>query len=137
MAKVTDTFADRQSAAAEARKALLDKFKKRPTEDDPEMQKKLAERRAVAEAREKREAEKAAKRAEEQRLIEEQRARERAEREAQLELERQAAEEAAAAEAKAKESSLASMAARVMADEATLKAKRDARYAARKARGRG
>jgi hypothetical protein len=133
LAKVTDTFADRQTAAAEARKALLDKFKKRPTADDPDMQKRAEERRLIAEARAQREAEKAEK----QRLIDEENARQEAILEEQRELERLAAEEAARAEAKAKESSMAEMAARVMADEAERKAKRDAKYAARKARARG
>ncbi len=55
-----NSFADRQSAAAEARKALLEKFKNRPPEDSPEVQARKAERAAILRAREEREAAKAA-----------------------------------------------------------------------------
>ena len=116
-------FADRRQAADEAKKALLAKFKARPSADDPAVQARAAERKAAAEAREKREAE----RREEKRLKAEQEARERAEREA-------AAETAARAEAEAREQAEQDMVARLLADEAERKAKRDARYAARKAR---
>ena len=52
MRHVTDNgFADRRKAAAEAKKLLLKKFEAAPKPDDPEMQAKLAERKANAEAR--------------------------------------------------------------------------------------
>ena len=105
-------FADRRQTANEAKKALLDKFKARP-----------AERKAVAAAREQREAE----RREQKRLKEETEARESAERAA-------AAEAAARAEAESKAQAEHDAVARLLADEAERKAKRDARYAARKAR---
>lgn len=116
-------FADRRQSAEEAKKALLEKFKARPAADDPAIQARIAERKAVAEAREKREAE----RREQKRLKAEQEARERAERE-------QAAALAARTEAEAKEQAEQDMVARLLADEAERKARRDARYAARKAR---
>lgn len=116
-------FADRRQAAGDAKKALLEKFKARPAADDPAVQARAAERKAIAEAREKREAE----RIEQKRLAAETEARERAEREA-------AAEAAARAESDAKEQAEKDMVARLLADEADRKAKRDARYAARKAR---
>lgn len=116
-------FADRRQSADEAKKALLEKFKARPAADDPAVQARAAERKAIAEAREKRETE----RREQKRLKAEQEARERTERE-------QAAELAARTEAQAKEQAEQDMVARLLADEAERKAKRDARYAARKAR---
>jgi len=126
------SFADRRTAASEAKKALLEKFKAKPAPDDPEMLAKQAERKAILEARERRDAEKA-------RLKQEKLAREadqRAAAEAAAEVARLAAEEAANAEAKAREAAESERIARLLADEATLKAKRDARYAARKARKR-
>jgi Family of unknown function (DUF6481) len=88
-----NNFADRQSSSAEARKALLNKFKNRPTDEDPVAVARKAEREAIVKARMEREA---AKRADEERqakLKAEQDARdaaERAAREAQLEAERAA-----------------------------------------------
>ncbi|TCR67186.1 DUF6481 family protein [Bosea sp. BK604] len=61
-------FTDRAAASANAKKALLERFKARPTQDDPIMQQRRAEREAVAVARAAREAEKAAARAEAERL---------------------------------------------------------------------
>ncbi|MCH0612421.1 DUF6481 family protein, partial [Escherichia coli] len=49
---------ERRSAANEAKKALLDRFKARPAEDDPQVLARRAERQAIIEAREKRAAEK-------------------------------------------------------------------------------
>jgi len=120
-------FQDRQASAAKAKQALLEKFRSRPAADDPAVQQRDAERRAVVEARKQREAEKAEKR----RL-------EEIERQKRL-----AAEEAARVQALAdKERRDAEEAARQAAEEAELKAmveaekkaERDARYAARKAR---
>ena len=93
------SFADRRTAATEAKKALLEKFKAKPAPDDPEVLAKQAERKAILEARERRDAEKA--RLKQEKLARE--AEERAAREAAAEAARLAAEEAANAEAKARE----------------------------------
>ena len=52
------SFAERRTAAIEAKKALLEKFKAKPAPDDPAVLAKQAERKAILEAREKRAAEK-------------------------------------------------------------------------------
>ena len=52
-------FNDRRDAAASAKKALLEKFKARPAADDPEILRKQAEMKAIADAREVRAAERA------------------------------------------------------------------------------
>jgi len=105
-------FSDRQKAAQEARKNLLNKFKSQPGPDDPAVVAKRAEREALAakraEAKATREAEKAEQKRREQET-------------AALEAARTARE---AEEAAAKEAEM----------EAEQKAKRDARYAARKAK---
>ena len=106
-------FADRQKAAQQAKKDLLNKFRAQPGPDDPEVAKRRAEREAVAAAR------------------------------AKLKLEREAAEaerklreeEAAAAEAARIAREKEEEAERLAAQELEQKAKRDARYAARKNRG--
>jgi hypothetical protein len=106
-------FADRQKAAQQAKKDLLNKFRAQPGPDDPEVAKRRAEREAVAAAR------------------------------AKLKLEREAAEverkrreeEAAAAEAARVAREKEEEAERLAAQELEMKAKRDARYAARKNRG--
>jgi len=108
------SFADRQKAAQQAKKDILNKFRAQPGPDDPAVQQRQAERAAQAAARaeakrlrEIAKAEEAARQAEAARLAAEQLEREKAEaaaREAELEAERKAA--------------------------------RDARYAARKARGK-
>jgi hypothetical protein len=124
-----DVF-ERRNAANEAKKALLARFKSRPAEDDPEVLARKAERRAILEARAIREAEKEKLRQERlAREAEERRIREAAEEAARLE-----AEERARIEAQAKEAEENERIARLLADEAERKAKRDARYAARKAR---
>src|ERR1700749_641560 len=108
------SFADRQKAAQQAKRDLLKKFRAQPGPDDPEMAKRRAEREAIAANREKarlaREAEKAEAK--------------------QREAEAKAAEAARIAREKEEE------AARQVAAEADQKAKRDARYAARKDRGK-
>ena len=112
-------FSDRQSTSANAKKALLEKFKAKPAPDDPAVLARAAERRAIAEAREVRAAERrAAKEAEAVRLAAEQAARD-------IEAQKRLAEEAARA---------AEQAARDLALKAERQAARDARYAARKAR---
>lgn len=123
-------FNERRNAANDARKALLDKFKARPAADDPKVLARQAERQAILEARAIREAEK--ERLKQERLARE--AKERAEREAAEAEARRIAEEAARAEATRREAEENERIARVLSDEAERKAKRDARYAARKAR---
>lgn len=111
-------FRDRIDAANKARQKALEKFQTRPKDDDPEVQARKTARQEAAAAREQRVAErKAAKKAEEERLAADRaaaEAAEKAEREA-----RQIREAEEQAELKAKQ-----------------KAARDARYAARKARGK-
>ncbi|WP_315703836.1 MULTISPECIES: DUF6481 family protein [unclassified Bradyrhizobium] len=107
-------FADRQKAAQDARKSILEKFRAQPKPDDPEMVKRRLEREAVAARREEARLAREAAKAEQKRLEEEAKAAEAAR------LAREA-EEAAARQAEI---------------EAEQKAKRDARYAARKARGK-
>jgi hypothetical protein len=121
---------ERRNAANEAKKALLERFKARPADDDPAVLARKAERQAILEARAIREAEKA--KLKQERLARE--AAERAAREAAEEAARLAAEEIAQAEAKRKEAEENERIARLLADEAARKAKRDARYAARKQR---
>ena len=68
------SFADRQKAAQQAKKNILDKFRAQPGADDPAVKQRQAEREAQAAARAKvklaRDAEKAAKQAEDARLAE-------------------------------------------------------------------
>jgi len=121
---------ERRNAANEAKKALLERFKAKPAADDPAVLAKQAERKAILAAREIREAEKA--RLKQEKLARE--AAEKAEREAAAEAARIAAEEVAQAEAKIREAEENERISRLLSDEAERKAKRDARYAARKAR---
>lgn len=114
----TNDFNDRREAAANARKAALERFKARPPADDPAVLAKQAERLAVAEAREKRRAEREAiRKAEEERLAAEKLAAELAD------LQRR--EEEARRRAEAEE---------LM--QAAQKAARDLRYANRKSKKR-
>ena len=108
------SFADRQKAAQEARQNILNKFKNQPGLDDPEVARRRAEREAQAAERAKAKLAREAAKAE-QKLREE-----------------QAAAEAAALIAREKEEALA----REAALEAEKKAARDARYAARKGKGK-
>ena len=118
-------FAERRSAAADAKRRLLAKFASSPKPTDPELQEKLAAREAVAEAREVRRAEREAhKQAERDRL--------RAEA-AELAA---AAEAQERAEAEVRQAEIADRASHLAAYEAARKAERDRRYAARKARQR-
>jgi len=107
-------FADRQKAAQQARQNLLNKFRAQPGPDDPEVAKRRAEREAVAENRE----------------------RARQEREAAKAEQKRREEEAAAAETVRVVREREAAAARQAALEVEQKAKRDARYAARKERGK-
>ena len=114
-------FNERATSAAKAKQSLIEKFRARPGPDDPAVQAKIAERLAVAEAREKRDQErKLAKEAD-------------AARKAIEELERQAEAVRKAAE-KTEEEKARKL--DLLAIEAERKAARDARYAARKARRR-
>jgi hypothetical protein len=81
-------LSERLGAADAARKAQLERFRNRATTDDPEMQKRRAERAAIVAARETRQREKEARRREEEAR--------------QAEIRRQA-EETAKAEAAARE----------------------------------
>jgi hypothetical protein len=107
-------FTDRQKAALEARQNLLKKFREQPGPDDPEVARRRAEREAIVANRERMKQEREAEKAEQKRREEEAAAAEavRVAREKEEEEEREAA---------------------LLAEQ---KAKRDARYAARKARGK-
>ncbi|MEA1834728.1 DUF6481 family protein [Methylobacterium durans] len=111
-------LADRLESAAKARQATVARFRARPGADDPAVLARQSARRAIIQAREIRETERAMARlaAEAQR-----------EAEALAELERQEAELARQAAEKAE---------RQAALAAEQKAARDARFAARKARAR-
>jgi hypothetical protein len=112
-------FNERLQLAAKAKQALLDKYKSRPGESDPEILKLREQQKAIAEARAAREAEKAEKRRQE--------AEAKAARETAEKAERERLAKRAAIEAVIRGETLA----------AQQKAKRDARYAARKARKSG
>jgi len=86
-------FTDRRASSANAKKALLERFKARPKADDPIMIQRRTEREAVAKARAEREAEKAARNAEMERRAAAERER-IAEEKRQEELSRQAAHQA-------------------------------------------
>jgi len=119
MAFKGDKFQDRASTAAEARKKLAERFLQAPKPDDPRLQAMMAERKAIAEAREVRQGERAKLKVE-QELQKAEEARLRAIEEAR------AAEEARllAIQERAKQLQIA----------AEQKAARDARYAARKSK---
>jgi hypothetical protein len=112
-------FSERASASAQAKQAMLSKFHSRPSADDPDVQKRIAERRAIAEAR-------AIRTAERDKLRAEEAAKKAA-----------AQEEARQAELLAKdEQEKQKVAQAALAEELKIKQKaaRDARYAARKQR---
>ena len=112
-------FNERRNAAAAAKKAALEKFRAQPKPDDPEVLARIAERKAISDAREARAAERELlRRAEAERIAAEEEAR-------RIEL---AAIEAAKAAEKAAE------AIRLRELEVERKKARDAKYAARKAR---
>jgi hypothetical protein len=108
------SFADRQKAAQEARKSILEKFRAKPGLDDPAVMQRQAEREAQA-----------AERAKAKQL------RDAAKAEKKIR-DAEAAAEAAAQLVREKEEA----AAREFALEAERKAARDARYAARKGKGK-
>jgi hypothetical protein len=116
-----DSFTNRLTSAANAKNALLERFRARPGPDDPAVVARRAEQAAIEAAREIRIAErKAAREAEAARLAAEQAALEEARKAQDVELLARKAEEAARAAERAAEA----------------KAARDARYAARRARRR-
>ena len=108
------SFADRQKAAQEARKSILNKFRSQPSPDDPAVKARQAAREALAAERTKAQLAREAAKAERKRLEEEE------------------AAKAAALILREKEEALA----RQAALEAEQKAARDARYAARKKKKR-
>jgi hypothetical protein len=106
------------STSAAAKKALLEKFKARPGLDDPDLAKRLEERRKVVEARETRNATKEAERratAERERAAAEERKR-------QEEAERAAREKAEAEERAAREAARPKQIIRDVAAYAAMKA---------------
>jgi hypothetical protein len=107
-------FADRQKAAQQARQNLLNKFRAQPGPNDPDVAKRRAERESIIANRERLKQEREATKAEQKRRE----------------------EEAAAAEAARIVREKEEEATRQAALEAEQKAKRDARYAARKDRGK-
>jgi hypothetical protein len=107
-------FADRQKAAAQAKQNLLNKFRAQPGHDDPDVAKRRAERETAVANREQARLTREASKAEAKRR----------------EDEAKAAEAARVAREKEEE------AVRLAALEEEQKAKRDARYAARKDRGK-
>lgn len=124
------SFAERRDAANAAKKALLERFKSKPAADDPAVLAKQAERKAILEARAVREAEKA--RLKQERLARE--AEERVRLAAEAEAARIQAEAEAAEREKQRIKEEEERLAVELALEAAAKAKRDARYAARKAK---
>jgi hypothetical protein len=107
---------ERLDRAAKAKQQILEKFRARPPADDPTVVARAAERKAIAEARELREKERAERKRKE--------AEERAQREAIEKAERDARERREAIEKVIRDA----------AEAAERKAERDRRYAARKAR---
>jgi hypothetical protein len=123
------TFGDRQSTAADARKALLEKFKNKKQEIDASAEARQAELMAIEIARQERKAQREADKARE---AEERAAREAAER---AEAERIAAQQKAEWEeqqaklrprSNANRGASADLIARVIADQARLRAERQA-----------
>jgi hypothetical protein len=121
----SNNFADRQAAAAKARKALAEKFLSRPKYDpnDPVVIEREAKRRAILEARAERDVERQNRKAEAEAAEAARRADEEAARQEAVRLEA-LAHEAAAAARREEEAKL----------EYERKLDRDARYAARKER---
>ena len=120
-----NSFADRQAAAAKARKAMAEKFlaKAKYDPNDPAVIEREAKRKSILEARAVRDAERARRRAEEAAAEAARKAAEEAARQEQLRLEA-LAREAEAQERREEQERL----------EYEKKLERDARYAARKER---
>jgi len=111
-----NSFDDRRQDSAASREAMLARFRARPSNDDPAVQARQAERRAIAVARDER-----VKERETQRRLDAERLAAAAAAEREAEVARKAAEIEAAAE-------------RAREAQAKQKEERDARYAARKAK---
>jgi hypothetical protein len=119
--KKSDSFADRRQEAEAAKIRRLEKFKARPDMDSPEAVERASARQAQATARAERKA--AADL-------------EKATKAAKLKADAAAAAEAKrAAEAQQAKIDAEALETKSIQDEASRKAKRDARYASRKARG--
>lgn len=116
-------LADRRSAAANAKAALLSAYRAAKEVAEPTRLAKQAERISLAQAREARHAERDRLKIEERTRLE-----------AKASEEKAAAEASALAEIEARENAENARIARVVEDEAARKAERDRRYAARKAR---
>ncbi len=116
-------LADRRSAAAESKAALLQAHRAAKEAAEPTRLARQEERLAVARARDERRAERERAKNEEQERVEAEAARQQA-----------AADAAAGAEARARQQVENDMISRVVRDEAARKAERDRRYANRKAR---
>lgn len=114
---------DRRAASNDAKISLLNAYRTAQTAAEPSKVARLAERTAIAFAREER-------RVERERLRHEERTRV----EAHAEEQRAAAEAEVLAETKAREGAEKARIARVIEDETARKAERDRRYASRKAR---
>lgn len=127
-------FHDRQKSAAEAKKALLEKFKTRPAADDPIVMEREAQRREIIAAREAREAEREVRRKAEARERARLDAEQQAALQARMEAEEKDREAAEIAETKQLEREAAEAAELKALMEIEKKAERDARYAARKGR---
>jgi hypothetical protein len=118
-------LADRRSAAADAKAALLQGYRAAKDAAEPNRLARQEERMAVAAARTERHAERQRLKLEEQERVQAEAA------------ERQAAADAAArADVEAREAADKNRISRVIEDEAARKAERDRRYANRKARQR-
>jgi Family of unknown function (DUF6481) len=125
----TDTFADRLETANKAKQALLDRAREKDPSKDPEFAARLEARAAAAAQREQRESERqAARLAEREKRV--------AEREARKAEQAARAAEQAAAEAAVETERINRALRKQTVSLADLKAARDARYAARKARAR-
>ena len=124
----TNDLADRRTAAADAKAALLRSYQAKKEAAEPTRLERQAERLAVATAREERHQER-------DRLKLEELARQKEQERIQAEAAeyQNAANVAARAQAEAREKT-DNMIARVISDEAARKAQRDQRYANRKAR---
>ncbi len=123
MSKFNPSFNDRQKASLDAKKALLEKMRSLNPANQPGFAERQAERARIAEEREVRHAERDARKAAEvARIAEEKR------------LAKIAAEEAAAAALAAEEYEKNRAQIELAERRAAGKAKRDAAYAARKAR---
>jgi hypothetical protein len=117
----SDGFHDRLTTAAKAKEAMLERFRARPGPDDPAFLQQQAERKAIGEARDARNAARKIVREQEAARLAAEKAAEAEKRKVLV------AQEAAEAEAAAK---------RAAELPALQKAARDARYAARQARRR-